>query len=159
MARSKGLGFLFAPKDARDYHFLMRAAAPQVKAVSPPKPRTQQYREQPVRDQGPTPMCVGFSARGFLDAAPMMSKLTDEPSPQSLYRSAQANDEWPGTDYDGSSVRGAMIALTNAGLIGGYAWGQTVDDAIAWMNGGYGTVILGTNWYAEMDNVDAKGFV
>lgn len=63
------------------------------------------------------------------------------------------------SNYDGTSVRGAMKALTDDGQIGSYVWGQTVDEAIAWLIGGYGTLITGTDWFAEMSDVDSKGFM
>lgn len=159
MARAQGFGRLTAPKDGRDFQYGMRAVMPQVKAVAPPAPRKRPYNEGPILDQGGKPHCVGYSAKGFLDAAPIMTKLNAEPSGSTIYYAAQKLDEWPGENYDGSSVRGGMKALEKMGLISSYAWGQSVDDAIAWMNGGYGTVIIGTDWYALFDDVDAAGFM
>lgn len=160
MSSVNSFGRLTAPPDARDLRFLMRAARPQIHAaIGKPKPRTRTYRDGPVLDQGETSQCVGFSIRGFLDGAPIMSKPTDPPSAKKIYQEAQARDEWPGQNYNGTSVRGGMKALVDLGLVQSYVWGQTVDEAIAWMNGGYGTAVVGTNWYTEMSDVDDKGFM
>lgn len=150
-------GRIVAPPDARDMQFLMRTARPQIAAVAKPAPRKTAYHLGPVLDQGDTPMCVGFSTRSFIEAAPIMTKPTQGPSAQTIYRLAQQNDEWPGTRYDGTSVRGAMKALQAAKQITSYVWGQTVDDMAKWMTDGYGTCVLGTNWYAEMSDVDNAG--
>lgn len=153
-------GRLIAPKDGRDHNFLMRAAMPQIiAAAGKPKPRKRPYNDGPVLDQGPHPYCVGFSARGFLEGAPIMLKAGAGPSGVEIYAGAQERDEWPGTDYEGSSVRGGMKYLSDVGHICSYVWGQTLEEAIAWMNGGFGTVVVGTNWYAEMSSVDAQGFM
>lgn len=153
-------GRIPAPLDGRDFRFLMRAAVPQIiEATAKPKARTRPYNLGPQLDQGQTPQCVGYSCRGFLDAAPIMSKEHEGPSATEIYHLAQARDEWPGENYDGTSVRGGMKALQDAKQINNYVWGQTVEEAIAWMNGGYGTVVVGTNWYSEMSDVDNKGFM
>src|SRR5467141_3097993 len=150
MSSINNFGRLVAPKDARDLYFLMRTAIPQIKeVVGKPQPRKRPYKDGPLLDQGQTPQCVGYSTLGFLEAAPMMSKPSDPPSAVQIYKAAQERDEWPNTNYDGTSVRGAMKALTDYGLIASYTWGQTVDDMITWILGGYGTCIIGSNWYAE----------
>ena len=153
-------GRLAAPKDARDFRFLMRSAMPQVAAaIGKPKPRVRAYNVGPMLDQGSTPQCVGYSTRSFLDAAPLMSKANVGPSATEIYKTAQSLDEWPGTNYDGTSVRAGMKALEAAKQISGYVWAQSIDEAINWMNGGYGTVVVGTNWYAEMSDVDNDQFM
>lgn len=160
MDSANNFGRLRAPLDGRDFRFMMRAMTPQIIAVSgKPKPRTSPYRLGPVLDQGQTSQCVGYASRSFLDAAPIMSKAIVGPSATDIYRAAQELDEWPGTNYDGTSVRAAMKVLQAGGHCPSYVWGQTIDDAIAWMNGGYGTIIVGTNWYAEMSSVDSDGFM
>jgi hypothetical protein len=159
MALNK-FGRLVAPPDARDHQFLMRGAMAQIhEAVGKPKPRTRPYKDLEVLDQGNTPRCVGYSARGFIEGAPVLVRPGTGPSADTIYKGAQENDEWPGSNYDGSSVRGAMKYLQQEKVISAYVWGQTVEEAIAWMNGGYGTCLVGTNWYSEMSDVDANGFM
>lgn len=159
--REQGFGRLVSPPDARDLDYSMRGLT--MAAVA--KPRKSQYREGPMQDQGPTPHCVGYSTRGVLQAAPLMVKPAVGPSATALYKSAQVLDEWPGTNYDGSSVRGGMKALQAAGYISTYVWAdvrnpqQAINTLREFMNGGLGTVVVGSNWYLSMDNVDSKGFI
>lgn len=159
MAREFGLGYLAPPPDGRNFRFLARAMMPQVAAAKKLTPRKRPYNEGPRLDQGATPHCVGFSARGLLQAAPIMVLPGRGPDGHLLYHLAQEQDEWPGTNYDGSSVSGGCKAMQTLGYIENYAWFTSLDEIIAWTNGGYGTVIVGTNWYASMDNVDASGFI
>jgi hypothetical protein len=158
-ARDFGLGRLQAPFDGRDTLYRMRAAAPQiVDALGAPKPRKAPYKE-PVEplNQGNKPHCVAFSGKGFMLAAPTMRDPGYDTT--DVYRECQKIDEWPGEAYDGTSVRALMKILTAREWITSYVWGQTSAEAIAWMNGGFGTIIIGTNWYAEMDEVDDDGFI
>lgn len=153
-------GRLVAPKDGRDCAFRMRTAAPQIHAtIGKPKARVRAYHDGPLLDQLQTPLCVGFSDRGLIDGAPFLTAPAIGPSAREIYDGAQAVDEWPGTNYDGTSVRAGMKFLQSVKAIASYVWGQTVDEAIAWMNGGYGTCVIGSNWYAEMSEVDRQGFL
>lgn len=158
MSSVNSFGRLPAPPDARDLRFRMRGAMPQVNAVlGKPTPRKRPYKDGALLDQGQKPHCVAYSGKGFMLAAPLMR---DEGFDTTVvYHRCQQLDEWPGENYDGTSVRALMKAMTELGYIGSYVWGQSLDDAIAWMNGGYGTTIVGTNWYAEMSDVDANGFM
>lgn len=149
-----GFGRLVAPPDHRDQHYPMRAALAQLPTAPP---RKTAYHEGALLDQGVQPQCVSFAGKGFMLAAPTMRDPGYETT--EVYHACQRADEWPGENYDGTSVRALMSVLKDRGWISNYVWGQTVDDARTWMNGGYGTVIIGINWYAAMDTVDAKGFV
>lgn len=153
-------GRLVAPRDGRDFKFLARTAMPQISIVTAtaPKPRTRPYNLGQLLDQGMTPKCCAYSAEGFIEAAPIMTKH-DGLLPDMLYSLAQDNDEWPGNNYDGTSVRGTMKALSIMGHISAYAWALTVDEMTSWCNHGYGTCLIGSNWYAEMSNVDRNGFM
>jgi hypothetical protein len=153
-------GRLPAPQDARDLRFRLRSAMPQINAAAgKPTPRKRAYRDGPLLDQGPHPHCCGYAARGLLDGAPIMSKPSEEPTAVGIYREAQKRDEWAGEAYEGTSVRATVKYLAEVGAISSYAWGQDIDEAIAWMNGGYGTCLVGTDWFVEMSEVDANGFM
>jgi hypothetical protein len=152
-------GWLPPPPDGRDQQYRVRALKPQLQAIQPGLLRPRPYRNGPLLDQLDTPLCVGYSTRGFLDGAPIMSKSNSDPSPQVIYAMAQDRDEWEGTAYDGTSVHGACKALQDLNLIETYAWGQTTEEAVHWLLYDYGTLLAGTNWYAEMSSVDARGFM
>lgn len=160
MASVNQFGRIKAPPDARDLRYLLRGAMPQVAAsAGKPKPRQRAYNAGPLLDQGPHPHCVGYAARAMLDGAPIMSKPTGDPTAIQIYRESQKRDEWSGENYEGTSVRASVKYLAEIGAISSYAWGQTVEQAIEWMNGGYGTCLVGTDWFVEMSDVDQNGFM
>ena len=128
-------------QDNRDRKFLLRAAAPMA-----PRPVRKTWRIWWKGDQGSTPQCVGYSWHARLRALPNLQR---DPSPEIIYAMAQRNDEWPGEDYDGSSVRGGAKSLQAMGKISAYGWAFNAQDALQWV-GNHGPVVLGTNWYAGM---------
>lgn len=151
-----GLGRLAAP-DARDRRFLMRDAVfPHPELL--PRPRKRPYNLGPTLDQGRAPMCVGFSARDKLASAPIMVHNDQGPTPIQIYDGAQQNDEWEGTNYDGTSVRGAFKYLQAQGYLASYVWAASVTDCERYIRDGYGTIVLGTDWREGMFEVDQFGF-
>ena len=161
MAREQGFGYLPPPPDGRNHRYLGVAARAQLNEQlgAKPTPRKRAYNEGPRLNQGRKPHCVGYSVKGFLNAAPIMSKHEAEPTADQLYFTAQEHDEWPGRNYEGSSVRGGCEAGRVHGVVESYAWFRSGTEAAEWTNGGYGTIIIGTYWYPQMDDVDGKGFM
>lgn len=147
-----GLGRRPAP-DSRDHQYLLRAAMP--RRPERALPSHYEYQTGPVLDQGQTSQCVGYSWRGFLMAAPIMT--TGGPDAATIYHGAQQNDEWPGEDYEGSSVRGGAKYLQGLGNLSAYLWAFTVADVERWMLSGYGPLVIGSNWYERMFDPDASG--
>lgn len=136
----------------------LRATAPPVVERTLPLPSA--YR--PAYNQGEEGACVGFAwswamsilNRRFYDAF-------------WLYGAAQRVDEWPGEDYDGTSVRAGGDVLRLVGHkrlhrhrhthdprpedgIDRNEWGTTVDDVRACIADGV-PVVLGINWYSAFD--------
>lgn len=77
---------------------------------------------------------------------------------EKLYKECQRNDQWPGTQYRGTSVRAGAKVLEKAGLIKEYRWAwdaQTVADAILTK----GPVVVGTRWYEDMFYPDSEGII
>ena len=76
----------------------------------------------PILDQGHEGACTGFA---LASAITLMNKQrhlrltppSDAPpaSARMLYEMAKINDEWPGEDYEGSSIRGALKGFYNNG--------------------------------------------
>lgn len=147
-----GLGRLHAP-DENDRRFLLPLRREEAKGIV--------RRSWPAGigsplDQGNTPQCVGYSTWAFLTASPVRNHPVF--SPTTLYREAQDNDEWPGNDYDGSSVRGAMKALQKRGLVSSYSWAFSCEPAIDHMLT-VGPMVLGTLWYDGMFHPDKQGYI
>jgi hypothetical protein len=66
-----------------------------------------------------------------------------------IYHEAQKRDEWPGEDYDGSSVRAGAKYMKEQGRLAEYVWAASADEVARWLLTS-GPVVLGTDWYADM---------
>lgn len=155
IARPYGMGRMHAT-DPRDLRFAMARVVLPMKA---PKPRTYPYHLGATLDQGSTPQCVGYSNRHKLAAAPIMVVPGRGLSAFECYVGAQRNDEWPGEAYEGTSVRGAFKFLASLGYIKNYVWATTVLECHNFIHDGWGTIVVGTDWYDAMFEPDRKGFV
>lgn len=109
-------------------------------------------------DQGSTPQCVEFSWRHEAVARPVKVPADKLPMRGEIYKYAQAHDEWPGSDYDGTSVRAGAKAMQAYGFIGNYWWCRT-EPEVAQVLGYKGPVVVGTNWHADMFEPDDDGFI
>lgn len=149
-----GFGRLIA-LDHRDELHPMRALT---RRIALPESRLWSSFRAYVLDQGQTPHCVGFAWAGFLEAAPYMHQLQNSDGDR-FYALAQEHDEWPGTDYDGSSTRGGAKALQSLGLITGeYVWAQAEEDVWRFVLG-KGPVTTGTVWLTGFMEPDSEGYV
>jgi hypothetical protein len=121
-----------------------------------PTPNSKHWTLGPQLDQLQTPRCVGYSTRQHLTASPHRYKKPS-PSADEIYAGAQANDEWPGTAYDGTSERGAMKYLQSLGIIASYHWAQDVEEACQFVLT-TGPVMIGALWTNDMFE-PVNGFV
>jgi len=146
--RKRKFGRLYYP-DKRDLKFLMK---PDLKKASKIEYRYH-YVGDPL-DQGESPRCVGFSGYKYLTAGPVRN--TKLPfTAGGLYKLAQENDEWEGTNYEGTSVRGLFKYLNKAGYIQRYEWAFDVEVIAAHILT-VGPVVVGTNWFEGMEKPDSK---
>lgn len=112
-------------------------------------------------DQGSEGACVGFAWAHELALRPRPDKYITSHQARQIYLEAQRVDEWPGENYDGTSVIAGAKVLEKLGKIKEYRWagagsGTAVDDlfrAIAYK----GPAVLGTNWYTGMFRPDTSG--
>jgi hypothetical protein len=73
----------------------------------------------PVRDQGNDSSCTGYSLAHVIDFLRFREVGPDHPAPVSarmLYEMAKRNDEWSGSAYEGSSIRGAIKGFFRNGV-------------------------------------------
>lgn len=109
-------------------------------------------------DQGQEGACTGFGAAHVLSMAPNAREMTNAHG-QRFYRGAQRYDEWPGENYEGSSVQGVMKYLNKeTGFVTEYWWAETVEEilhAIAY----YGPVEMGSRWLSGMMNTRSDGYI
>lgn len=153
-----GLGRREAP-DSRDNQFRMSAVLP----ASPKEVTDKTYRNWYAQgwwgNQGASPMCVGYSWAHWVEDGPITQKgMAPIAKPQDIYHQAQTVDEWPGEDYEGTSVRAGAKALQSMGFIQSYLWAWDVDTvANAVLT--TGPVVVGTNWYDDMFSPNSSGLI
>lgn len=144
-----GLGRNMVP-DIRDLNFPMSSVVP---ATSK---RTDRYwnAEGAWLHQGNFPHCVGAAWTHYLADGPVTYDVdVDMEYASQLYREAQKVDQWPGENYDGTSVRAGAQILQARGLIGEYRWAfdaATVIKALLEV----GPVVVGTVWTTSMFRPD-----
>ena len=85
------------------------------------------YRKSgvPILDQGKEGACTGFGLAAVVHYLLRTRKVVPDEaavSPRMLYEMARRYDEWPGTDYEGSSARGAMKGWHKHGVCSEKAW-------------------------------------
>lgn len=129
-------------------------------AADPQPPKSHAYWHGSMfLDQGPTSQCVEYSWHHYVQTGKIRPKsrhpywTAGQP-----YNEMQRVDEWPGEDYDGTSVRAGAKVMQQMGYIDSYLWAwdlETVVDAVTRV----GPVVMGTNWYRSMFTPDAKGVV
>jgi hypothetical protein len=118
------------------------------------KPRNKTWRTYPrALDQGWTSECTCYSGKRIINASPLRAnidrdvRLNLDTTP--LYHYAQSIDEWPGTDYDGTSVLAAAKSFQYHGLTSGYRWCFGLEDVLRTVSW-YGPVGIGVTWYESM---------
>ena len=110
-------------------------------------------------NQGNTPQCVGYAWAHWIADGPVVHSGVQPPvNPTLIYRQAQLVDEWPGTNYNGTSVRGGAKYLNTSGKIGNYYWAYDVQTLINTLLQ-IGPVVVGTNWYRNMFYPNSNGVI
>jgi hypothetical protein len=108
-------------------------------------------------DQKNTPQCVGFAWSHWIDDGPIIHKgPKPNTNPSLIYREAQKIDEWPGENYDGTSVRAGAKYLRSVGKIKSYLWTTNLNTLVQTVLT-QGPVVVGTNWYYGMFFPDRNG--
>lgn len=101
--------------------------------------------------------CVGFSWAHQLATRRGAITTTDALAFE-LYKAAQLVDEFDGENYDGSSVlAGAKVVTERYGMTS-YRWAFGIED-VCRVLGYSSSCVLGLNWYTDMLEADAKGYV
>lgn len=137
--------------DPRSQNFLATVAA-----------SNRQYRywkRGPTLDQGREGACVGHGVIGSCLASPITLKI---PHPQAtafgMYYGSRRIDEWPGEDYDGTSVNAGMKLARELGLITGWEWADNIERAKNVLLE-EGTLVCGMNWDRKMDHMEDSGLL
>lgn len=152
-------------RDSRNADFPVRTAlSPQA------RPKTKLYAGPLSRlDQGAEGACVGFGWATELMSTPVRVH-PPESGPTStaeadadafgrrIYNAAKKIDEWPGENYDGTSVLAGARVMKAIGYVTEYRWAANVGDVVDSLIQ-HGPVVLGIPWYESMYDTDAEGKV
>lgn len=147
-----GLGRL-PSKDERDHNYLISALQA---VLQPTRTSRNWYANGWWGFQGNTSKCVGYSWAHWVEDGPVTQKgAAPIVPPDDIYSGAQLIDEWPGEDYDGTSVRAGAKYLQDRGVIKEYRWAfdePTLQYAILTV----GPAVIGSQWYEDMFTPDSK---
>lgn len=119
---------------------------------------TKKWDDYAFLDQGSDGACVGFGTSGELAAEPESVKDISNTFALQFYHDAQRIDEWPGEDYEGTSVLAGAKVAVNRGYYSSYLWADNEADMARTVSN-YGPVIIGIDWYDGMMDPDTKGFL
>lgn len=114
----------------------------------------------PVRlDQGYEGACVGFGWTHEFAARPKVHGQVTNQLARTIYREAQLIDVWPETPpEEGTSVLAGAQIMKSRGYLGEYRWCFSLRDLQLTL-GYYGPVVMGTWWWTDMMEPDARGFI
>jgi hypothetical protein len=117
------------------------------------------WKHGEILDQGSEGACVGFGWTAEALSGPVHVDLEEVPAPKApkepnrfayyVYREAQKIDQWPGTDYEGTSVIAGAKVMSRYGVIHQYRWAFGIHDVVGAIMS-QGPVVLGINWYDGM---------
>jgi hypothetical protein len=113
-------------------------------------------------DQGREGACVGFGWTQELICSPAVKRFRDASQANGyarcFYFAAQKLDEFPGENYEGTSVlAGAKVAQAR-GYLPEYRWAFGIDDLLLAISQ-HGPAVVGTDWTDEMDHVLPNGLL
>lgn len=126
-------------------------------------PRKVMWKEGIVLDQGSEGACVGFGWMTEILAEPFAPDIQPSESfANSLafkyYDRAKRLDDWPGEDYDGTSVLAGAKVMLEEKLITSYRWCFSIEDirdAVI----EEGPVVIGIPWLENMYSTYKNGVV
>jgi hypothetical protein len=138
---SKKFGCLLTPDD-RDKKFRVYQ--------QPRTTKTFQYWHVPkIFNQGHKPWCVSYAWLAFFANSPMPQKPIPIIPPKKLQYAAYRNDEYPGEDDVGTSLRGGIKGAIELGQKVEYRWAETILDVIDTLLN-VGPMVVGTRWTQGM---------
>ena len=113
------------------------------------EPLNKLWKLSRLLDQLTTSACVGHGISHEILCEPVVG-VVDHNYAMMLYNEAKKVDEWPGEDYDGTSVLAGMKVAKKLGWYESYDWAFTLEEIILAVSH-VGPVVMGTNWYEGME--------
>lgn len=133
-----------------------------VSLIDTTKPRTKTWRRGGPYDQGQTSECVPNTGKGLLNTTPFSAKvdydIRHEYSVEEFYDGAREYDEWPGTDYNGTSALGLCKYFLARNIISEYRWCFGLQDVLLTLSH-VGPVGIGVMWTQDMFRPDPEGII
>lgn len=163
MAEPRALGRIEVI-DERDKNFPISTALKETIAGLPDFPRRFWWADGWWGNQGRYPHCVAYAWMHFLEDGPVVQDTLREGrampmyTPYNFYDLCQENDQWPGENYDGTSVRAGAKILNKLGIIKAYRWAETIDDVIKTVKY-IGPMVVGTRWHNSMSSPSNSGLI
>jgi hypothetical protein len=127
------------------------------------QPRTKLWTPGRQLDQGEEGACTAFGTAADMLAVPVpVTAVRGVPVDDAFafagYQRIKRIDEFPGEDYEGSSVNAAMKWYRELGLISGWWWCKTPAEMIQALIQ-LGPVVIGTPWWDSMYETSADGLI
>lgn len=142
---------------------------PVVSELAAPQPQPFDQSDPPCPGRYGADGCVGCSFGTALNAAPIIRKPAwqhrfDHSECCWLYRTAQDEDEWAGSDYGGTSLIAALRIAKRLGIISEYRWigagSQTpIDDLRDTFRLLKSGVWFGVPWWSSMFDPQPNGLL
>lgn len=132
---------------------------PATALVEEPTTHDVRWRAGKVLDQGAEGSCVGHGCVGCIGAEPHPAPAARVTHGEAVrwYHRAQRADEWPGEQYDGTSVNAGMKVGREFGWWDSYRWAFGVDDARQAIQ--LGPLVIGVPWRSTMYDTGPDGVV
>jgi hypothetical protein len=111
-----------------------------------------------VLDQGTEGACTGFGTACEAACEPVAVRGVNNLVARAVYHRARELDTFPGEDYEGSTVLGAVKAAVELGWYSEYRWAFSIDDLILAVCH-KGPAIIGSNWYSGMGTPDGDNYI
>jgi hypothetical protein len=126
-------------------------------ALTPAALHSKRWATPDVLDQGVEGACVGFALTHGVLTEPVSANIGKRRRARyakRVYKRAKRIDEWPGVDYEGTSVLAGLKVLKAAKAIAEYRWCFGFDEVLTTL-AEHGPVVLGIWWYAGMNNPES----
>lgn len=113
----------------------------------------------PVTNQGRLGSCVGHGIVSDTMASPVRVKFNQPPDKiaDTVYFRAQHVDQWPGENYEGTSVNAGMTIAREYEWIDAWYWAKNLDDLRIGLD--TGPVVIGVSWTTGMSYPDEDGYI
>lgn len=141
-----------------DHRDLQYPVAPLLASTQPHRKYRYWNAQGAWMDQGALPHCVAYAWSHWGYDGPVTQKKASLPDPGTIYRRAQQIDEWPGENYDGTSVRAGAKIMRELGYVAEFRWAFTLDEVVQTVLT-VGPVVAGTYWYQGMFYPNAEGII